>query len=47
MCGFENPLVRPLSECGVDGVHLDAAERKKLASGVKKSVLSILGGKQL
>ena len=31
----------------VDGVHLDAAGQKKLASGVKKSVLSILGGKQL
>ncbi len=31
----------------VDGVHLDAAEQKKLASGVKKSVLSILGGKRL
>ena len=31
----------------VDGVHLDAAEQKKLASGVKKSVLSILGGEQL
>ena len=29
----------------VDGVHLDAPEQKKLAAGVKKSVLSILGGK--
>lgn len=31
----------------VDGVHLDPAEQIKLASGVKKSVLSILGGKRL
>ena len=29
----------------VDGVHLDAPEQRKLALGVKKSVLSILGGK--
>ncbi len=29
----------------IDGVHLDAAGQRELARGVKKSVLSILGGK--
>jgi lysophospholipase L1-like esterase len=29
----------------IDGVHLDPPEQRKLALGVKKSVLSILGGK--
>jgi lysophospholipase L1-like esterase len=29
----------------VDGVHLDPPEQRKLAMGIKKSVLSILGGK--
>lgn len=29
----------------IDGVHLDAPGQRKLAMGVKKSVLSILGGK--
>jgi hypothetical protein len=29
----------------IDGVHLDAPGQRKLALGIKKSVLSILGGK--